>query len=146
MENLLNYIEDLAGREDVPDQIYKDLIEKYAELRLKKKDEKSIFTIRILKSIFTNPYVEEGNDGPAELHHEVRTYRITKENYNKLKNDDDLKEFTPMYKDEEGNWEVNDSPQDTPMMVRWGLDESECIEVEGEKYLFLSLDKVKEKN
>ena len=140
MDELHAYIEDLSGRADIPDQIYKDLIERFASARLEKIEKKKSYILKVMETsavLFDDG--EPSEENPLHISHAIKTVKITKENYDSLNAEiveviNECEGHAEMFQIKciDGLWSVSDETED--IYTDYGYN------VVGEKYNFISLD------
>ena len=134
MDELYSYIEDLPGRADIPDQLYKDLIERFASAREEHLNkEKPKWVLSYLEISFTpdDEYSEGNSDGNINFETHKRTAYIPDDIAQKYEEFEDLRQFEPLTKNNNGHL----IPTDEETYNQLGN-----ITISGSCYRFMSLD------
>ena len=130
MDELYSYIEDLSGRADIPDQIYKNLIERFASAREEHLNkEKPKWVLSYLEISFSPD--DEYSEGNINFETNKRTAYLPDDIAQKYEEFDELKQFDPLTKNNNGHLIPTDEETD----IQVGN-----VAIYGSRHLFLSLD------
>ena len=127
-QKLYEAIEDLAGREDIPDGVFKDLIEKFGAMRSQEKEKKK-YVLHLIELEIDDKFWE---DGGLSVLPKKNSVCISKENFQELHTNCELDPMDPISFDAEKNWYYfNDEDESSDF---------NCGKVHYQKYSYLGYD------